>query len=204
MNFDIFLLTFIPIFVSMDVLGMVPLFISLTEKFSTRLKVKLILIAVLTGLILALIIIYFGTQIFNALGITINDFRIAGGIILLGLSLNDLLFSSEKRKSQDDEEINEEETTSLGIVPLGVPLIMGPAVMATLLILIKEYGYPMTIISLILNLLIVLVSLLSSEFIMKVLGKAGTKGVAKVMYLFLAAYAVMMIREGIKQIIISG
>ena len=87
--------------------------------------------------------------ILNFLGITIDDFRIAGGIILLILSINDIIASSEKVKNPG---------TDIGVVPLGVPLIMGPAALTTILILVDNFGYVPTILSMILNFIIVLVS----------------------------------------------
>ncbi len=87
--------------------------------------------------------------ILNFLGITIDDFRIAGGIILLILSINDIIASSEKVKNPG---------TDIGVVPLGVPLIMGPAALTTILILVDNFGYVPTILSMILNFIIVLIS----------------------------------------------
>ncbi len=126
------------------------------------------------------------------MGITIDDFRIAGGIILLILSINDIIASSEKVKNPG---------TDIGVVPLGVPLIMGPAALTTILILVDNFGYVPTILSMILNIIIVLIVLLNAKLILKVIGEGGSKAFAKIASLFLAAIAVMMIRVGVLNIL---
>ena len=143
--------------------------------------------AVLAAFAVALIFLFGGKLILNFLGITIDDFRIAGGIILLILSINDIIASSEKVRNPG---------TNIGVVPLGVPLIMGPAALTTILILLDNFGYIPTILSMILNFLIVLFVLLNAKLMLKVIGDGGSKAFAKIASLFLAAIAVMMIRLG--------
>jgi multiple antibiotic resistance protein len=87
--------------------------------------------------------------------------------------------------------------SSVGVVPIGIPLIMGPAALTTIIILVDSYGYVWTIYSLIANMLIVFGVFMQSQLIYKVIGKAGSKAVGKVAALFLAGIAVMMIRSGI-------
>jgi multiple antibiotic resistance protein len=87
--------------------------------------------------------------------------------------------------------------TDIGVVPLGVPLIMGPAALTTILILLDNFGYIPTILSMILNFVIVLLVLLNAKLILKAIGDGGSKAVAKIASLFLAAIAVMMIRVGV-------
>ena len=89
----------------------------------------------------------------------------------------------------------------MGVVPIGVPLIVGPAVLTNILLLVDHYGIVPTLISLILNLFIVLISLMNAERIIRLVGKGGIVGISKVMSLLLASIAVMMIRLGIENII---
>ncbi|MBE2217047.1 MAG: MarC family protein [Ignavibacteria bacterium] len=189
MDLQVFLLTFIPMFVAIDSLGIVPLYLGLTEKVSPLEKNKLVLKATLTAFVICVAFLYIGNALFNFLGITVNDFRIAGGIILLIISINDLLFySSRVRDVQPDD---------VGVVPLGIPLIAGPAVLTTMLILMNESGKTYVIISLVLNLLINYFALRYADLVKRILRDAGSKAFAKVASLFLAAIAVMMIRVGI-------
>lgn len=187
-----FLLSFIPLFVAIDIIGTVPLFLGLTEDYTERDKKKLIRDAVIAAFIIAVIFLVGGKIILQFLGITIDDFRIAGGIILLILSVNDILFTSDDAKSGEN---------SIGIVPLGIPLIIGPAALTTILILLDQFGFYMTVISMVLNFIIVWVVLVFSRFVINIMGEGGTKAFAKIAALFLAAIAVMMIRVGIVNLI---
>ncbi|MBC8042387.1 MAG: MarC family protein [Rhizobacter sp.] len=194
-DFSGFLLTFIPIFVAMDVVGTLPLFIGLTQDIPERAKRRLTLQAVLTAFAVAIVIITGGKSIFNFLGITIADFKIAGGLILLLLSIRDLIFAG------DDESKKPADPEHIGVVPLGIPLIIGPAVLTTLLILADTYGLFLTIFSLVLNLVIVFFTFYFSRYIERLIGRNGARAVAKIAALFLAAIAVMMIRIGIMDIL---
>jgi multiple antibiotic resistance protein len=89
------------------------------------------------------------------------------------------------------------------VVPIGIPLIIGPAALTTILILVDTHGYFATIVSLLLNLLIVWVIFRYSDFVIKMMGEAGSKAVAKVAALFMAGIAVMMIRVGLSGMIKS-
>jgi multiple antibiotic resistance protein len=189
MNFELFLLAFIPLFVAFDAIGIIPLYLGLTENIPQVSKDNLVISANITALIICLVFLFVGNIILKFLGITVNDFRIAGGIILLILSITELLFYSSRARDIEPSEI--------GIVPIGIPLIAGPAVLTTILISVNEYGYYYSIASLFLNLIIMFFALYYASAIKKVLRESGSKAFAKVAALLLAAIAVMMIRVGI-------
>lgn len=192
MNFNDFLLSFIPLFVAIDIVGTAPIYLALTEQFEKKEKRKLVVQAVITAFILAMIFIASGKVILDFMGITLNDFRIGGGLVLLILSINDLVFASdETRKPQG----------TIGIVPLGIPLIMGPAALTTILVILNNNGILPTILSVFINLVIVFFVLYYAEKLVDLIGESGSKAFAKVASLFLAAIAVMMIRVGIMEVI---
>jgi len=191
-NYKIFILSFIPLFVAIDVLGLVPIFLSLTGKMNPKEKKKLITDATLTALAVSLVFLFGGRMIFNFLGITENDFRVGGGIVLLVLAIVDLLFTGEKNRTPQ---------TSVGVVPIGIPLIIGPAVLTTLLIVVDAYGYLAAVIALLANLFLVWLIFRNSNLIIRVMGEAGSKAFAKVAALFMAAIAIMMIRVGLTAMI---
>jgi multiple antibiotic resistance protein len=89
----------------------------------------------------------------------------------------------------------------MGVVPMGVPLIVGPAVLTNILLLVDHYGIIPTIISLLVNLFIVWISLKNAERIIRVIGRGGIVGISKVMALLLASIAIMMIRLGVENIV---
>jgi multiple antibiotic resistance protein len=189
---NIFFLSFIPLFVAIDVLGTVPLFVSLTDTMDAKEKSKLITDATLTALAVSVVFLIGGKMIFNYLGITENDFRVGGGIVLLVLAVNDLLFASDDRRRPQ---------TLIGVVPLGIPLIIGPAALTTVLIIVDNYGYFAAVISLTVNLLLVWLVFRNSSQLTRMMGEAGSKAFSKVASLFMAAIAIMMIRVGMTAMI---
>ena len=185
-------MAFIPVFVAIDILGAFPIFISLTYDMDAKAKKRLVIEATLTAGAVALVFLVLGKLIFSFLGITENDFRIGGGIVLLVLSVYELLFAKDAPRDPG---------TSVGVVPIGIPLIMGPAALTSIIIVVDNYGYWMSMVSLAANLLIVWLVFRHSDFLMKVMGVAGSRAFAKVASLFMAAIAVMMIRVGIQNIL---
>jgi len=190
-----YILTFIPIFVAVDVLGILPIFFSLVESLEPSERKRVIFQSVLTAFAVGLGFMFLGKAVFLIIGLLVADFKIAGGLVLLVLSLMDLLSPEKKRR---------EPTSSMGVVPLGTPLIVGPAVLTTIIMLIDIYGIIPTITSFIVNMMIVWFVFFNSDYIIRILGNAGSKAVSKVASLILASIGVMMIRKGIMDIIKLG
>ena len=184
-------LAFIPIFVAVDALGVLPIFVSLTLAAGGKEKTKIIIQSMITALCLAAGFIFLGKAVFKFLNITIGDFMVAGGVVLFCIAMIDILNPEKKRRRPSN---------ALGAVPLGTPLIVGPAVLTTSLIIIPEFGLLPTLISVVINVLIAGLIFFSSGILMKVLGEPGAKALSKITSLLLAAIAVMMIRKGITQL----
>jgi multiple antibiotic resistance protein len=181
-------LAFIPIFVAVDAIGVLPVFVSLTEGFSKKKKYKVISQSIMTAICLAVFFIFLGKAVFKLLNITMGDFMVAGGVVLFCIAIMDIINPLKKRHIPSGE---------LGAVPLGTPLIVGPAVLTTSLIIIDEYGLSPTLISVFSNVIIAGIIFYFSNFLIKILGEAGTRALSKVTSLLLAAIAVMLIRKGI-------
>jgi multiple antibiotic resistance protein len=186
------LLAFVPVFVAVDPLAILPIFMSLTKGLTQDQKKKIIIQSVITAISVAIFFIFLGKATFKLLGITIGDFMVAGGIVLFCIAVIDLLVPGKKRREPSDE---------LGAVPIGTPLIVGPAVLTTCLIIIDQYGIVATITSVVVNVVLAGVLFFISEKVVKVVGKAGVNALSKIMALLLVAIAVMMIRKGIFNII---
>jgi multiple antibiotic resistance protein len=180
--------TFIPLFVATNIFMLLPIFISLTREMAKLKKKVVIRDSILTAIIVSFLFIALGELIFRILGITPDDFKIAGGIVLLVFAVRDLVYSGEERMKPD---------IKVGVVPIGVPLIVGPAVLTNILLLADHYGVVPTLVALVLNLFIVWITLINAERIINVVGKGGIIGIAKVMALLLASIAIMMIRIGV-------
>ena len=190
-----FLLAFIPLFVSMDPIGVIPFYLSLTGSLDLPKRRTVLLEAMATAFGVGAGFVFLGQAVFNYLEITTSDFRVAGGIILLVLAIYDLLFASETRKV---------EGANVGVVPLGMPLIVGPAVLTTLVLQADSAGSFTALSAFVVNLVIVLVVFLLARRIQRVVGNGGTAAVSKIATLLLAAIAVMMIRRGILEIIAAA
>lgn len=183
--------TFIPIFVAIDIFAVIPIFVAITEGLSQKKIRSVERESVFTAFAVGMAFIALGEGIFSILGITTDDFKVAGGIILLILAILDLTGYTRLRK----------QSGSTGVVPLGVPLIVGPAVLTTMLVLVDHYGAIPTIISFTANLFIVWLSMRVSRRIMNIFGRGGITALSKIMALLLASIAVMMIRIGIVNIV---
>jgi multiple antibiotic resistance protein len=188
------LLAFIPVFVAVDAVGVLPIFTSLTEGMNERQRREIITQSLMTALCLALAFILLGKFLFQLLGITMGDFMVAGGIILLCIAVTDLLIPGKQRRIPED---------GFGVVPIGTPLVVGPAVLTTSLMLIDQYGVIITLLAVFINLVIVGMVFFWSARLFKFLGNTGARALSKVMALLLSAIAVMMIRKGIIFIIAS-
>jgi multiple antibiotic resistance protein len=184
-------LTFVPLFVAMDAVGVLPILISVTQDMQANERRKTILYATLTALILGLAFVAVGKGIFVFLGIDVADFLVAGGLILFLLAAKDLITGKmiEAQASVGSDMV--------GVVPLGTPLVVGPAVLTTLLILIDLYSLVIVLISFVINLAIAWLLLSQANRVVTFLGQGGVKAISKVVSLFLAAIAIKMIREGI-------
>jgi multiple antibiotic resistance protein len=182
-----FFVAFIPVFVAIDPIGLVALFMGLGPAASPQQRQHQAFLGIFTGLGVAIGFIFLGKIIFSALGITVADFQIAGGLILLILATRELVTFGPPDRGGGDE---------FGIVPLGMPLIAGPALLTALLILIDTVGIVFTLVSLLVNLAIVAVALCNADRFSRWMGKQGLRGVSKIVALLLAAIAVSLIRRG--------
>ena len=182
------LLAFIRLFVAIDVIGILPIFYSLTEGPIATNRRQIANRAVLTAVAIGVAFLFAGNMLFDLLIITENDFRVGGGLILLVLAVNDLLFSGENRRQPCDD---------VGVVPIGVPLIIGPAALTTLLALVAAYSYGPALLALAANMLITVLVFHFADQIISRMHLSGARAISKIMSLFLAAIAVMMIRLGI-------
>ncbi len=185
---------FLPLFIAIDAIGVVPIFMSLTDDATAPQRRRLAVQAVTTALIVSLVIVLAGEALFRVLGITLNDLRVGGGIILLVLAITELFFGEKKQRTTGDEA---EPAPDRGIVPLGIPLVCGPAAITTLMVSQQAYGTLVTTASLIANLAIVLVVFWGGPWLLARLGSGTSKAIAKVVNLFLAAIAVALIRAGV-------
>jgi len=184
-----FILCFVPLFVAVDIVGLLPVFMGLTEGVGQQSQRKIIIQSMITALLVSCVFLAVGEMVLRLLGITLSDFMIAGGLLLFGISLTDLILGEKIQRRVDAE--------SMGAVPVGVPLMVGPAVLTTSLLLLRQYGPLPTVSSLIVNIIIAGIVLWFSGAITKLIGKIGAKTISKIASLLLAAIGIMLVRKGI-------
>jgi multiple antibiotic resistance protein len=184
-----FLQAFIPLFVAIDPVGLAALFLGLGQGVMPQQRQRIARQATVTAGGVALLFLFLGATMFKALGITPSDFQIAGGLILFILAARDITQSAaEPGKLPLD----------FGVVPLGMPLIAGPALITTLLLLSETLGVRIALAALVANLVVVVLAFAFSDRLGRMIGTTGLRAISKIISMLLAAIAVSMIRQGLK------
>jgi len=188
-----FWLCFVPLFVAVDALGVLPLFMGLTDGLDRQAVRRIVLESVATATAVALLFVAIGKALLSFVGVSVADFLIAGGAVLFIIAVRDLLTLQKVQRQVEPAE--------LGPVPIGVPLIVGPAVLTTTLILAGQYGYGWTAAALMANIAIAGAVFWFSTSIRSLLGSSGSRAISKLSSLLLAAIAVMMVRRGLSALL---
>jgi multiple antibiotic resistance protein len=178
--------SFIALFIVMDPFSSVPVFLSVTKKFNEKKKAEAARIAGLVATTVLLGFLLGGQVLLTLLGIRIESFQIAGGILMLLISISFAL----------GLHLGKPEKTPVEAVIIGVPLLSGPGTMLTALLLVNTLGVFNVFISCLLTCIASYLVLLLSGRIYRVLGRNGLEILSRVMGVMLAAYAVEFIRRG--------
>ena len=183
-----FLLTFVPLFIVIDAFGNLPFVISMGEDMMKPQRRKMVHFAIITATVVGLVFLFFGQFILKVLDISVGSFAIAGGLILLVLSI---------RYMTTGHMVTAIKEEMVAVVPIGTPLTVGPATITTLLLLAVQFPLYWVLISFILNMVITWVIFLLSHNIAGFMGQGGLRAVSRVFSLLLAAIAVSMIIRGL-------
>ena len=186
-------------------LGIAPIFIVMTERFSKKEKVKIAKKGIATGTITLLVFTLLGSIIFNLYGITLEAFQIMGGILFFRSGLR-MLEAQVGRSRSTDTEIEEfKESDEIAISPIGIPLIAGPGAITGVMLL---SGKAPSTISLGTLLLAVLITMIIFYFILragvqvgKKIGVTGMRVIQRIMGLILMVIAVQFVINGVETII---
>lgn len=182
---------FVALLIIVDPLGNLPVFISLTEGLADNERLNAYKTATLTGLALLILFTFAGTAILHLFGITLQDFMIAGGILLLVIAIKMLVGEKWALKISSEE---------IGAVPLACPLLSGPGAITTTMVLIGTVGLLNTLLGVLACFGVTWITLKKSAYIYEFLGKSGTLIIAKIMAILIAAIAIQFIRLGIEGI----
>lgn len=187
--FKSFGVAFTALFVALDIVGIIPLYVGLTRSLDPVARNQIVNQSMIVAFGTAVVFALVGKWIFQFLGITVGDFQIAGGLVLLLTSLAELMGGPQAT--------HREATGSTGIVPLAVPLITGPGVITTLILQVNSLGYFVTFLSVVINYAIAWFLLKRSDIVIRLMGRDGATVVSKIAALLLAAIAMAMIRSGL-------
>jgi multiple antibiotic resistance protein len=179
----------IVLFIIVDPLGDIPIFISLTEKMTEEQKRKVFNTASLVGFILLLVFAFTGQEIFTIFGVSIFSFEVAGGILLLIIAIRILISGSLHDETSSPEGI--------GAVPIAMPLLVGPGAITTTIFNLQDFGIPITVAAVFVVLVLTWIILRYMGRIYRFLGKTGSLVIARVVALLIAAIAVQYILTGI-------
>jgi len=183
-----FILPFVPLFIVIDALGNLPFVVSLSEGMPRHQRRRMIHIAMATAAIVGLAFLFLGQAILTVMGISVGSFAIAGGFILLALSVKYLI------TGRMVEVIKEE---MVAVVPIGTPLTVGPATITTLILLSAQFPLQVVLISFILNLVVAWIIFLLSYWFTRLMGQGGLRAISQVFNLLLAAIGVTMVLRGL-------
>lgn len=177
------------LFIVIDPLGNVPIFIGLTKGMDRRQRRAALRTAALVALVLLLVFGMLGQQVLRFFGISLYSFMIAGGILLLILAIKIMLPGVWEERTPPE---------GVGAVPLAFPLLVGPGAITTIIVVLQKSGVGVAVVSALLALGVTWVVLWSIERIYKLLGRTGSAVIARLMAIFIAAIAVGFIVDGIK------
>ncbi|MFZ2070456.1 MAG: MarC family protein [Halobacteriota archaeon] len=179
---------FIMLFVIMDPPGNIPIFMAVTKDMRKKERTKELNHAVAVASILLLMFAFMGKLVLDVLGITLNSFMIAGGLLLLLISF-DLLRGEYKYKVGGE--------SGVGAVPIGTPLLAGPGAITTVMVIIKSYGGGVVLFAIFSAIIVTRLLLGQSERIYQILGREGSEVLSRVIGILVAAIAIQFIGTGV-------
>lgn len=183
--------TFIVVFVIIDPFASLPSFITLTRSFTDEQRKMAANNSVFISGVLAILFLFAGPLILKVLGVTLGDFRIAGGIVLGLLGMETVLGFSLSNNKEKDEQLD------AVIVLIATPLLTGPGLLSSLILLQGQYGYLVPLIAMLLALLVTWFILRNANFVNRIAGKHIIDISSKVMGLLLLTIAIAFIRSGL-------
>jgi multiple antibiotic resistance protein len=197
--FDIglFAQSLVLLFAILDPIGTVPIFFALTGQNPSQRR-QIVRQSIIYAAIILYVFAYLGWIIFQALGITINDFRIAGGIVLFAVAFDHL-------RGREDGEPRSANIAEIAAFPLATPLLAGPGAISTVIILANPpYGPFLVFLVITVNVILAYLILARSEWILRILGDNGSRALTRITALLIAALAVSFVRQGIINIFFPG
>ena len=206
-NIEYFLLSLSTLFTLINPVGIAPIFLTLTERFSEKEQRSIAKKGVLTGLAVLLAFAYLGSYIFELYSISIDAFRIMGGIIFFrsGLKMLESIIARTRTTPAETEESMESD--DIAISPIGIPIVTGPGAITAVMVLAADtkgmQQQFLLFVSIIIVLLLTLIVFLTAPKIFKRLGKSGARLIQRLMGMILMVIAIQFIIDGVSNVIVK-
>jgi multiple antibiotic resistance protein len=199
---------FVTFFIIVDPIGVVPIFIAITTGVSKKLKKTIAYRAVVFSIFVVLLFAFMGKNILEFLGIDIDAFQVAGGVLLFILAYDMLNahFTDIKTTKEEREEVREKliEEQAIWVVPLAIPTLTGPATMSSIIVFISNsstiFEKIAVILSIIITLIIAYYFMVFSDKILNKLGTSGLNAANRILGIILLSISVKMIITGLKKL----
>jgi len=194
-------MAFSTIFFVVDPIGLVPIFISMTQSDSPEKRISIAKRASIAAGIILVVFAIFGKLIFSSFGITLAAFRIAGGILLWFIAMDMVRARTTRVKTTPEEEQEGIEKEDVALIPLALPMLAGPGSISTVMVLMGQasswlYFIPVFI-SILITCIITYFMLRGAQYLLKYLKQTGMKIIIRIMGMILAAIAVQFIINGV-------
>ena len=204
-----FLNTFIALLVIVDPFALLPVYISLTERFTKEEQKRTIHKSMIASTVLLFVFAITVLGFFKFFGITLPAFQIAGGFLLMYIGIDQLNLKRERMDKEEEEESHEKEDIS--IFPLAMPLMAGPGAISTVVLMTTQITakenysilFSILFVAILLVMLVCYLTLSASSILMKLLGKTGLNLVSKLMGIVICAIAVQFVINGVEHLLIE-
>jgi len=202
--FAVFLNSFVLFFITIDTIGNLPFFISLTEGAPIKKKNQIAIKSIIIAFFITILFAYLGKYLLDAIGVSLDSLKIAGGIILMFIAI-DILFEKRKirREKKVEAALDEKNFDEIIVFPMAIPFIAGPSTLATIILLMGNYNYVpefqvIVILALIAALIVSLFLMIGTNFTTKYIPQQILHATSRVFAFILAALATQFIIDGIK------
>ena len=201
---SVFLNSFILFFITIDTIGNLPFFISLTEGADIKKKNQIALKSIIIAFFITIAFAYLGKYLLDAIGVSLDSLKIAGGIILMFIAI-DILFEKRKirREKKVEAALDEKNFDEIIVFPMAIPFIAGPSTLATIILLMGNYSdsiesQMIVIFALIAALIVSLLLMIGTNFSTKYIPPQILHATSRVFAFILAALATQFVIDGIK------
>ena len=202
--FATFINSFVLFFITIDTIGNLPFFLSLTEDAKFKKRTQIAIKSTIIAFFILIAFAYIGRYLLETLGVSLDSLKIAGGVILMFIAI-DILFEKRKirREQKVEQALDEKNYDEIVVFPIAIPFIAGPSTLASIILLIGNYANSPefqipVILALVAALIVSLILMIGGSYIVKYLPKHFLHTTARVMAFILAALATQFVIDGIK------